>query len=169
MLHAQRRWWTIAHVTAKPGSVLGKRSLRTAWGPLGYTLPTSVLSLLPVLPFHSSPCMPPRCMYTCTHAQVKELLSHQRAAINASLDLKKRGSSGGRGGKYGAEAKLHRQLRIIGGTAINRKLLSSQGSQTRPMMEKVGAHASECWGACVGLCGCKLRCACVWACVWVWV
>jgi len=28
-------------------------------------------------------------------------------------------------------------LRIIGGSAINRKLLSSQGSQTRPMMEKV--------------------------------
>uniref|UniRef100_A0A7S3R0U7 Uncharacterized protein n=1 Tax=Dunaliella tertiolecta TaxID=3047 RepID=A0A7S3R0U7_DUNTE len=71
--------------------------------------------------------------------KVKELMSHQRAAIDASLDLKKRGSSGGRGGKFGAEAKLHRQLRIIGGTAINRKLLSSQGSQTRPMMEKVRA------------------------------
>ncbi|KAF5837592.1 hypothetical protein DUNSADRAFT_4162 [Dunaliella salina] len=71
--------------------------------------------------------------------KVKELMSHQRAAIDASLNLKKRGSSGGRGGKFGAEAKLHRQLRIIGGTAINRKLLSSQGSQTRPMMEKVRA------------------------------
>lgn len=70
-------------------------------------------------------------------SQVAKLMSHQRAAIDASLELKKRGTSGARGGKYGAEAKLHRQLRIIGGSAINRKLLSSQGSQTRPMMEKV--------------------------------
>jgi 16S rRNA (guanine(966)-N(2))-methyltransferase RsmD len=37
----------------------------------------------------------------------------------------------------GVEHKLHRQLRIVGGRAAGRRLLSSRGAQTRPMMEKV--------------------------------
>lgn len=38
-----------------------------------------------------------------------------------------------------SEHKLHRQLRIIAGSAGGRRLLSSRGEQTRPMMEKVRA------------------------------
>lgn len=49
-------------------------------------------------------------------------------------------------GKYGTESKLHRQLRLVGGAQANRRLLSSQGSQTRPMMEKVGRVLAAIFG-----------------------
>jgi 16S rRNA (guanine(966)-N(2))-methyltransferase RsmD len=38
-----------------------------------------------------------------------------------------------------SERRLHRQLKIIAGSAANRRLVSSRGAQTRPMMEKVRA------------------------------
>lgn len=44
-----------------------------------------------------------------------------------------------RAGNDMPEHKLHKQLRIISGSASNRRLLSSRGAQTRPMMEKVRA------------------------------
>lgn len=70
--------------------------------------------------------------------KVSEFMEFQRAALQAAADLKKRRMVRG-GGAFGAEAKLHQQLRIIGGSAANVRLVSSQGSTTRPMMEKVGA------------------------------
>ncbi|KAL6762016.1 hypothetical protein V8C86DRAFT_746905 [Haematococcus lacustris] len=68
--------------------------------------------------------------------KVKQLVAHQVAAYKASLELQQGGRTGG---KYGSESKLHRQLRIISGSAAGKRLLSSQGAQTRPMMEKVRA------------------------------
>jgi hypothetical protein len=68
--------------------------------------------------------------------KVAALLAHQRDAYEASAALRRGDAARG---KYGAESRLHRQLRIVAGTAANKRLLSSQGSQTRPMMEKVRA------------------------------
>ncbi len=49
---------------------------------------------------------------TCTvHClQVKKLVEHQRAAYQAAVDLRR---SGGVSGKYGAEAKMHKQVCFI--------------------------------------------------------
>ncbi|MEW5312951.1 MAG: hypothetical protein WDW38_004548 [Sanguina aurantia] len=64
--------------------------------------------------------------------QVKKLMEHQHAVADAASDLKKK--AGGRGH---SEHKLHSKLRIISGSAAGKGLLSSQGAQTRPMMDKV--------------------------------
>lgn len=66
------------------------------------------------------------CPSTFLHKQV--------AALEASLELKRGKSTRG---AFGSESKTHQKLRIIAGTAANRRLVSSQGAQTRPMMEKV--------------------------------
>ena len=57
----------------------------------------------------------------------------QRAALKEAEALRRGGSA------RGNESKLHRQLRIVSGSAAGKRLLSSQGAQTRPMMEKVRA------------------------------
>lgn len=77
--------------------------------------------------------------------QVKQLVAHQKEAYAASLELKRTGSTRG---KFGDEARLHRQLRVVAGTAANKRLLSSQGAQTRPMMEQVsnGITIISCTG-----------------------
>ncbi len=59
-------------------------------------------------------------------------MAHQRAALKEAEALRRGGSS-----RSGRESKLHRQLRIVSGSAAKMALLSSQGAQTRPMMEKV--------------------------------
>lgn len=68
--------------------------------------------------------------------QVKQLMAHQQEALIAAEKLKR--AAGGKD-----ESKLHRQLRVIQGTAANKRLLSSRGAQTRPMMEKVGGSCLE--------------------------
>ena len=55
----------------------------------------------------------------------------QREALKEAEALRRGGSA------RGNESKLHRQLRIVSGSATGKRLLSSQGAQTRPMMEKV--------------------------------
>lgn len=40
-------------------------------------------------------------------------------------------------GKFGKEHRTHERLRIVAGSIANKRLLSSQGEVTRPMMEKV--------------------------------
>jgi hypothetical protein len=59
-------------------------------------------------------------------------MQHQRQALKEEEALKRGASS-----RMGTESKLHRQLRIVAGSAANKRLISSQGAQTRPMMEKV--------------------------------
>ncbi len=61
-------------------------------------------------------------------------MAHQRAALEEAEALRRGGSA------RGSESRLHRQLRVVAGSAANAKLLSSQGPQTRPMMEKVQGH-----------------------------
>lgn len=102
--------------------------------------------------------------------KVKQLVEHQRAAYEASLALKRGASTRG---KFGAESKLHRQLRIVAGSAAKKRLLSSQGAQTRPMMEKVRAvlaswltcsfcdHADGCTTGRCALVKCPLH-VCTW-------
>ncbi|KAG1673014.1 hypothetical protein FOA52_005944 [Chlamydomonas sp. UWO 241] len=64
--------------------------------------------------------------------KVKKLMAHQRMALEEAEKLKRGASS-----REGTEARLHRQLRIVQGSAANKRILSSAGAQTRPMMEKV--------------------------------
>ena len=49
------------------------------------------------------------------------------------VEMKRKASS-----RTKMERKMHSQLKIIGGSVTGRYLVSSQGAQTRPMMEKVG-------------------------------
>lgn len=67
-------------------------------------------------------------------SDVKRLLEQQRQAEQGYGELKR-----ARTGKMQQESKLHEQLRIIHGSVAGRKLVSSRGENTRPMMEKVRA------------------------------
>ncbi|GFR43987.1 hypothetical protein Agub_g5132 [Astrephomene gubernaculifera] len=64
--------------------------------------------------------------------KVKELMAHQLAAEAELAALKRRTS-----GRAGQEARLHTRMRLIGGSAAGKQLVSSAGANTRPMMEKV--------------------------------
>ncbi len=80
------------------------------------TLPTIVSTL------RSAQCVP------------APMLSHphilQQNLIDSSLQVNARR-------RTDAERKLHRRLRIMGGTQAGKRILSGRGETTRPMMEKV--------------------------------
>lgn len=59
-------------------------------------------------------------------------MEHQRAALSEVEKLQR-----GAHAKKSTDARLHRKLRIVQGSAANKRILSSAGQQTRPMMEKV--------------------------------
>ena len=61
-----------------------------------------------------------------------KMMEHQKAALK-ELEALRRGSAT----KRKTDASTHRQLRVVAGSAADVRLLSSQGQQTRPMMEKV--------------------------------
>lgn len=66
--------------------------------------------------------------------QVKEYMKQQHEVEDFYADMRRQ-----RSGRFKAEHRTHAQLRIIGGSVSGRMLQSSQGAQTRPMMEKVRA------------------------------
>jgi 16S rRNA (guanine(966)-N(2))-methyltransferase RsmD len=74
-------------------------------------------------------------------SEASKLLAQQRAADAEHAELRLRAA--GKGGGLGAdnERRLHRELRILAGTAANRRILSSRGETTRPMMAKVRGAA----------------------------
>jgi 16S rRNA (guanine(966)-N(2))-methyltransferase RsmD len=74
-------------------------------------------------------------------SEASKLLAQQRAADaeHSELRLKAAGKGGGLGADN--ERRLHRELRILAGTAANRRILSSKGETTRPMMAKVRGAA----------------------------
>lgn len=77
------------------------------------------------------------CVYLCP--QVKKLMAQQvEIAEHYDALQRKKGVK--------AEWRTHRQLRIVGGALAGRRLVSSQGSNTRPMMEKV-----RCGGSAAGV------------------
>ncbi|GAX74685.1 hypothetical protein CEUSTIGMA_g2133.t1 [Chlamydomonas eustigma] len=63
--------------------------------------------------------------------KVAKLMAHQKAALQEAEALRRGGSA------RGNAARTQKSLRIVGGAASGKLLLSSQGPQTRPMMEKV--------------------------------
>ena len=93
---------------------------------------------------------PPGLLSSLCSSQVAKFMAHQRAALEAAEALRRGGTA------RGSEARLHRQLRIVSGAAAGKSLLSSQGAQTRPMMEKVSSPTrlpcSGGWWANILLC-----------------
>lgn len=74
-------------------------------------------------------------------SEASKLLAQQRSADaeHAELRLKAAGKGGGLGADN--ERRLHRELRILAGSAAGRSILSSRGETTRPMMAKVRGAA----------------------------
>ena len=57
------------------------------------------------------------------------ILRHLRRGRHLQANARRRRAS---------EHKVHKRLRIVGGAAAGKLLLSGRGETTRPMMEKVG-------------------------------
>ena len=64
--------------------------------------------------------------------KVKQYMQQQQEVADSMVQLRRLNHS-----SFGAAHKVHQQLRIVSGSAAGRQLRSSQGEQTRPMMEKV--------------------------------
>jgi len=83
-------------------------------------------------------------------SEASKLLAQQRSADaeHAELRLKAAGKGGGLGADN--ERRLHRELRVLAGTAAGRSILSSRGETTRPMMAKVRGAAFSMVAALAG-------------------
>ena len=79
---------------------------------------------------------------------MKRLIKEQEEAIEEEekLDSNKQR-------KVAARSKTHKRLRIISGSAASVRLISPQGDQTRPMMEKVRGAVFSMIGSLYGLTG----------------
>ncbi|GBF95605.1 hypothetical protein Rsub_08587 [Raphidocelis subcapitata] len=60
-------------------------------------------------------------------------------AVQREIDANAAAMRARTAGVGASERRLHRQLKVIAGSAAGRRLVSSRGAQTRPMMEKVRA------------------------------
>jgi 16S rRNA (guanine(966)-N(2))-methyltransferase RsmD len=74
-------------------------------------------------------------------SEASKLLAQQRAADADHAELRLRAAGKGGGLSADNERRLHRELRILAGTAAGRRILSSRGETTRPMMAKVRGAA----------------------------
>ena len=74
-------------------------------------------------------------------SEASKLLAQQRAADAEHSELRLKAAGKGGGLSADNERRLHRELSILAGTAAGRRILSSRGETTRPMMAKVRGAA----------------------------